>query len=181
MCVDSSRLKKMCVADIIIYIQFAIRNYFKDTRLGLSLPVLYHISREFSNVSFSTAAVMAYSLAGVCTILKRCASTQALGNVFRVSPRNFCNRRNTIANGWRRAGWCSAYVRAVVPYWMSREPRVKGMSQYSTCVHSTTDQSELSPAVMCNLSTRNKAILVVIICTTNKCVRESHDDANREN
>jgi len=55
------------------------------------------------------------------------------------------------------------------------------MSQYSTCVYSTTDQSEMSPAVMCILGTRNKAILVVVISTAEKCVRQSHDDANRGN
>jgi len=59
---------------------------------------------------------------------------------------------------------------------MLRGPRVKGTSQYSTCVYFTTYQSEMSPAVLCFLGTRNKAILVAVISTAEKCVRRSHDD-----
>jgi hypothetical protein len=100
MCVQKSRLEQMCVAGVVICIQFAIGNYFQDTRTGLyPVLVLYRISRELSYGSFSTAAIMAHSLTGVCTILKRCARTHALGVIFRVSRRNFCIHRNTLAPG----------------------------------------------------------------------------------
>jgi len=70
---------------------------------------------------------------------------------------------------------------SITVYRMLREPRVMSMSQYSACVYCKTDQSEMGPAAMCILDTRNKAILVVIFSTAEKCVRQSHDDVNRGN
>jgi hypothetical protein len=60
------------------------------------------------------------------------------------SRRRYSNRRNTLACGRR-----SVYSRAAVPVWLLQAPRVKSMSQYSSCVYLMNIRSKRAPAVHC--------------------------------
>jgi hypothetical protein len=52
---------------------------------------------------------------------------------------------NTSASGWRRPGKNCAYSRVAVPGRLLLIPRVKSMSQYSSCVYCTIIWSQLTP------------------------------------
>jgi hypothetical protein len=66
-CVESSRLEQMCVAGVVICTYSICHQelLLRHSPGAVQVLVLYCVSCEISNGSFSAAAIMAYSLACV--------------------------------------------------------------------------------------------------------------------
>jgi hypothetical protein len=60
------------------------------------------ISCELLHSSYSTAAIMAYPLAGVCTASECSTFTWAVGVTLPVSHRWYINCQNSLVSGWSR-------------------------------------------------------------------------------
>jgi hypothetical protein len=107
--------------------------------LGWDSPTFHMISRELLHTCSDSYGIFVgwcpYSPWATC---HRCYTS-----------RRCFNRLNTSASAWRRPGKTSAYSRAAIRARLLGVPKVKGMSQYSSCVYSMIIRSQLTRAVHC--------------------------------
>lgn len=96
--------------------------------------------------SCSTAAIVASSLAGVCTICEWPALICAIGVTLHVSWRHCYSHWNMLESGWHQLGECSTHFHASLPDRLLQAPRVKIRLQHSWCVYCMIIQS---PCFIC--------------------------------
>jgi len=109
-----------------------INKQFEDPCLGWSY--FCAVLSELLYSSCSTAAIVASSLAGVCTICEWLALTSAVGVTLHVSWRPCYIHWNMLASGWHQLGECSAHFHTSLPDRLLQAPRVKVSLQQSWCV-----------------------------------------------
>lgn len=111
---------------------------------GLGSPNPFAISRELLHCSRYTAVITSYSLAGFLAVHGRTALTDGVAATHPVSRKRCCNQQNILSFGCRTPGSGRVHSIASLPAWSLYAPRVKSMSQHSSCVYSMIIRSQLT-------------------------------------